>query len=117
MPQPHLTVNGTKRLESLTLRELEIARLAILFNQSYKDLGDELGLSAGYIGDLVSELYDKLGLTDILEGNSAPEEHFDDPEILTLFHTASRRRQDRAKSAFGMKTLAFHLLTLPGLEQ
>lgn len=116
LPQPAVVISGARRLDALDDRDRNLARLAILFNQPYKDIGDELGVGAGHVGDLVSDLYDRIGLTAILDGQERVSDYFSNPEILALFEAAIRRRQQSARARSEMKTLAFHLLTLPQIE-
>lgn len=113
LPRPAVVISGARRLDALDDEDRNLARLAILFNQPYKDIGDELGVGAGHVGDLVSALYGRIGLTAILEGKERASDYFSNPEILALFEAAIRRRQQNARARSEMKTLAFHLLTLP----
>lgn len=116
LPRPTVVINGARRLDALDDDDRKLARLAILFNQPYKDIGDELGVGAGHVGDLVSALYDRIGLTAILEGQEQASDYFSNPEILALFEAAIKSRQRNARARSEMKTLAFHLLTLPEIE-
>lgn len=117
LPATLLIINGTRRMDQLEDRDLTIARLCLLFNQPYKDVADELGISPGHVADRVTELYDKLGLNAIIEGRVSPEQYFDDAEVLALFHNAVARRQENPTTRADMKTLAFHLLTAPTIEE
>ena len=53
----------------------------------------------------------------ILKGVVEPEKLFDDEEVLALFHEAIARRKENPRARPDMKTMAFHLLTLPEIEE
>ena len=100
----------------LTDRQSEIARLAIIYSIGRRDLADELKISDQWSYGVVSELYDHLGLSDlldesqdfhsILENDSVIKSHID--EILEDLGTSKKARD--------LETLAFHLLTMPVIE-
>jgi len=100
----------------LTNRQAEIARLAIIFSIGRRDLADELKISDQWGYGVVSELYDHLGLGDlldegqdfnsILENDPVIKAHID--EILADLGTSKKARD--------LETLAFHLLTMPVIE-
>ncbi len=95
----------------MTERQSEIARLAIIFSVSRRDLADELKISDQWSYGVVSELYEKLGLSDIiiayLEHDSTIKAHIE--EILSELGSS--------KKAKDLETLAFHILTLPEINQ
>lgn len=97
-------------------RQSEIARLAIIFSVSRRDLADELKISDQWSYGVVSELYEKLGLNELsqeknliiayLENDLVIREHIND--IIAELGTS--------KKAKDLETLAFHILTLPDIE-
>ena len=100
----------------MTDRQSEIARLAIVFSVGRRDLADELKISDQWSYGVVSELYEKMGLDELvqdkdlifsyLENDPVIKEHLD--EIIAELGTS--------KKAKDLEPLAFHILTLPEIE-
>ena len=113
LPGDKIIVDGRKNLPGFTDHEAEVARFAFIFSLGRRDLADELKISEQWSYGLVSEIYKKMGLSDILSGevdlfSYIPESpiirgHFE--EILEELGTSTKARD--------METLAFHLLTMP----
>lgn len=102
-----------------TPREREVLRLAIIFNLAVRDMADELVLSSGWVSEIVSEIYKKLGVRDILSGEAPLEDFFTDETVLAhCRQITARDKPDKRKSckAPWMSTLVFHLLTMPEIE-
>jgi len=122
LPQGTVVLDGRGPTANFTRREDELARLAVLFNLAQRDLADELHITADQISKVVSSVYTKIGLREILSGEVAPEVYFEDKAVLAQFErvlkhaTAKRQRAGRAHKAPDMATLAFHLLTVPTVE-
>lgn len=110
------------RIEDLfTEREAELVRLALIFNLSVRDMADELVLSPEWVSEVVSGVYKKLGLREILAGEVSLDDYFDDPAVLARCHEITGRSQTRLadgrlRKAPWMSTLAFHLLTNPNID-
>ncbi|MFN2235874.1 MAG: response regulator [Anaerolineales bacterium] len=111
------------RIEDLfTRRESELVRLALIFNLSIRDMADELVLSPEWVSEVVSGVYKKLGLREILSGEVPLEEYFSDPAVLERCQEITQRTQTtladgRLRKAPWMSTLAFHILTRPRIER
>ena len=108
-------ISGMDPMENLTVREKEIARLGILYNLTQRDISDELALDSGYIADVISQVYDKVDLRDLINGSLPVEEYFQNPVILRKFREvieAASGEPGRGKAP-NMSTFAFHLLTRP----
>lgn len=112
-----MEINGTRSLARLSPRQSDVARLAVLFNQSRRDVADEFGISQGQVNKLVAEIYHELGLTRILSGETEAERYFQDETILRRFHRARERAKQSGRSAREKPTLAFHLLTLAEVRE
>jgi len=113
-------LNGTKLFAGLTDREKEIARLAILLNMARRNLADELQISPDWAFEMVSLAYQKLGLTEVLSGEVTPESYLEDnPLILESFRDilSHLRPVKGSKKGMDMDTLAFHLLTVPDVQE
>lgn len=115
LPDNKTIIKGRLSIPGFTDHESEVARMAIIFSLGRKDLADELKISEQWSYGLVSELYTKMGLTDILSGeedlfsyigeNKIIRHHFD--EILTQLNTSKKARD--------LETLAYHLITMPDI--
>ncbi len=113
---------GSDLSQRFTPRELDLIRLALIFNLSIRDMADELVLSSEWVSELVSGVYKKLGLREILAGEVSLEEYIDDPTILARCREITRRPKNtlpdgRLRKAPWMSTLAFHLLTAPEIDE
>jgi DNA-binding NarL/FixJ family response regulator len=121
LPDRTLVLDGRKLVTDFTPRENELIRLGIIFNLAIRDMADELVLSPGWVSEITSTIYRKLGVREILSGDEPLESFFDDEAVLARCKAISKRT--KAKQAKGqlrkapwMATLAFHLLTVPKEE-
>lgn len=117
-----LIIKGSRIEDIFTRRESELVRLALIFNLSIRDMADELVLSPEWVSEVVSGVYKKLGLREILAGEVSLEDYFDDPAVLERCEEITQRTQTkladgRLRKAPWMSTLAFHLLTNPYIEE
>jgi DNA-binding NarL/FixJ family response regulator len=129
LPPGTLILNGCNPIANFSERDAEAARLAFMFSMERRDLADELQISEEYSYGLVSALYEKMGLNDVLKGEAEPEQYFGNhPAVKThlrqAFETLKRvesRKGTTAKSTSkkikDKETLAFHLLTLPDIDE
>lgn len=116
LPNPRVVVDGTRPFKNLDQREREVALLAFLFNQSRRDMADELVLAHDTVREQVSTIYTRIGLQAILDGKESPEKYFQDEVILSRFQRAIEARR-QGKRPRNMPTLAFHLLTVPEVRE
>jgi DNA-binding NarL/FixJ family response regulator len=122
LPSGVLMLDGRKFATGLTRRERELVRLGIIFNLSIRDIADELVLSAGWVSEIVSTIYRKLGMREILAGEVPLEDVFQDEAVLTRCKQIMARgnpdkEQGTLRKAPWMATLAFHLLTQPESDE
>lgn len=108
-----------KRLqEGITDRQKEIARLAIIYSVGRRDLADELKISDQWSYGMVSEIYDKLGVEDLFSGEETSLLLLqDDPKITKKLDKIIDDLGSGSKKARDIETLAFHLLTMPLIEE
>ncbi|MFZ5880487.1 MAG: hypothetical protein ACOY0R_14045 [Chloroflexota bacterium] len=117
LPERTLVMDGTLPVTHFTAREKDLTRLAILFNLAQRDIADDLIISPDFVAEVMSQVYEKLGVRGILDGEKELESFFQDEKLLERCrsilekHTAHGNRAGR--KAPGMSTLAFHLLTVP----
>ena len=97
-------------------RQKEIARMAIIYSIGRRDLADELQISDQWSYGMVSELYEKLGLADLASNDESSLLFLqDDPKITKKLGKIIEDLGD-GKKARDLETLAFHLLTMPVIE-
>ena len=119
--KPVVVVNGRHKVANFSRRESEIIHLGILFNMSQRDLADELLIGTDWISETMSNIYEKLGLREILSGEVPLQLYFEDEVVITHFERILERAQKSSQSgkfrkAPWMSTLAFHMLTVPEVE-
>ncbi len=123
LPAGSLVLDGRNPVANFSKRDADAARLAFMFSMERRDLADELEISEEYSYGLVSSLYEKMGLNDILKGEASPEQYFGSHPAVQA-HIRETLESLRGKEPGGMahkikdkETLAFHLLTLPEIEE
>jgi DNA-binding NarL/FixJ family response regulator len=123
-PRQPVILDGKTSVTGFTPREAEIARLAILFNLPRRDLADELTKSPATIFESVSQVYEKLGLWDILDGEVDPTAYFSGHDLvlqhfkdsLTEIWPEGKGPETKGRKGHDKDTLAFHLLTIPEIR-
>ena len=67
LPHPCVVMDGRKTLQStLSKHQAEVSRLAFLFSMERRELADEMGIVEDWSYGLVSQIYEQLGVKDIL---------------------------------------------------
>jgi DNA-binding NarL/FixJ family response regulator len=122
LPSGTVIIDGRNSMTEFTPRERELIRLGLIFNLSIRDMADELVISRGWVSEVVSGIYQKLGVHDILSGEISPETVFENPAIYehlqNIAHRTPAQTSDgRLRKAPWMATIAFHLLTIPEIEE
>jgi DNA-binding NarL/FixJ family response regulator len=123
LPKETYVIDGRVPVARFTARETDLVRLGILFGLAQRDISDELVVSTDFIGEVMGQVYDKLGLHEIFSGDTDLEDYISDPAVLERCQAIL----DRARGSEGdvhsirkapwMSTIAFHLLTVPEVEQ
>jgi DNA-binding NarL/FixJ family response regulator len=123
LPTGSLVLDGRNPVANFSKRDADAARLAFMFSMERRDLADELEISEEYSYGLVSSLYEKMGLNDILKSDASTEQYFGSHPAVQA-HIRETIESLRGKEPGGMahkikdkETLAFHLLTLPEIEE
>ncbi len=132
LPEKTIVLNGSRPVANFTQRESDIVRLGILFNLAQRDIADELVISTNWVAETISNAYEKLELREILAGDVPLETYFDDPVLIERCRSIIGRgsgskscqslQEESAAHHIPRKspwisTLAFHLLTVPEIEQ
>lgn len=108
-----LILDGRKPLPGFTEHEANVARIAIIFSTGRRDLADELKISEQWSYGLVSELYEKMGLSDIIAGEVDLFSYIGESEIIRSHFEDIIEQLGTSKKARDLETLAYHLLTMP----
>lgn len=112
-----LVLDGRKSIHNFTEHEAEVARMALIFSMERRELSDEIKVSEDWSYGLVSTIYHKLGLEEILSGEVNPEEY------LGKAFTENARFQDiirqavRSRKKNDLESLAFHILCMPEIRE
>ena len=113
LPDNQLIIDGQKSIPGFTDHEAEVARLAFIFSLGRRDLADELKISEQWSYGLVSELYKKMGLSEILSGEVDLFTHIPDNPIIRRHFSEIIEHLGSSTKAKDMETLSYHLLTMP----
>jgi DNA-binding NarL/FixJ family response regulator len=113
LPEDLIILDGRKNLPGFTNHEAEVARFAFIFSLGRRDLADELKISEQWSYGLVSEIYKKMGLSEILSGEVDLFSFIPDSPIIREHFKTILQQLDHSTKARDMETLAFHLLTMP----
>lgn len=113
LPDNKLVLDGRKQLPGFTEHEAEVARFAFIFSLGRRDLADELKISEQWSYGLVSELYEKMGLSDILSGEVDLFSYIGESEIIRSHFQEIVEQLGSSKKARDLETLAYHLITMP----
>lgn len=113
IPENKLIVEGRKHLPGFTDHETEVARMAFIFSLGRRDLADELKISEQWSYGLVSELYKKMGLADILVGEADLFSYIPESQIIRERFEEIIEQLGQSTKARDMETLAYHLITMP----
>jgi len=117
LPDNKLILDGRKKLPGFTDHEAEVARMAIIFSIGRRDLADELKISEQWSYGLVSELYKKMGLGEILSGEVDLFSYIGESRIIQSHFEEIMAELEVSSKARDLETLAYHLLTMPEIIQ
>ncbi len=116
-PSIHVMVmDGRKSIHNLTEHEADVARMALIFSMERRELSDEIKISEDWSYGLVSSIYRKLGLEEILSGEVSATEYLgkafsENKRFQETLHQAARARKKN-----DLETLAFHILCMPEIK-
>ncbi len=113
LPENRMVLDGRKKIPGFTDHESEVARLAFIFSLGRRDLADELKISEQWSYGLVSELYKKMGLREILSGEEDLFSYIGENQIIRKHFEEIMAEIGTSKKAHDLETLAYHLITMP----
>lgn len=118
LPEKKMMLDGTKNIVEFTERQWEIARLAVIFNQTRREIADELLIRVDSVSEIVSTVYKKLGIQEVVGGTVPLESYIDDAIVQNKLEAIVKHLTQDAtrKKISDISTLAFHLLTIPDVE-
>ena len=119
LPAGSLILDGREPIARFSKIEVERARMAFIYSMERHELAHELGISEDFSYGVVSALYDKLGLDEVLSGAVTPEEFFGShPAVINfLQQTMAHLNGSGSRKAKNKETLAFHLFTMPEISE
>jgi DNA-binding NarL/FixJ family response regulator len=114
LSRPCVVLDGRRTLQStLSRHQADVSRLAFLFSMERRELADELGVVEDWGYGLVSQIYEQLGVKDILTDDEVMQSYFEDQPLI-LAHIQKIREKGKASvKAHDLETLAFHIITMP----
>jgi hypothetical protein len=118
LPHPCVVLDGRKSLQStLSRHQADVSRLAFLFSMERRELADELGVVEDWGYGLVSQVYELLGVKDVLNDREVMDAFFGN-EPLILSHIEKIRAEGKNSiKAHDLETLAFHIITMPEMVE
>jgi DNA-binding NarL/FixJ family response regulator len=117
IPEPCLVLDGRHAFSNFTEHQANVARLAFLFSMERRNLAGEVGINEEWSYGLVSSIYEKLGLKEILHEEVEAKEYFGNNEmVLANFRKIKEKFRDSGKAS-DMESLAFHVLTMPEVKE
>jgi DNA-binding NarL/FixJ family response regulator len=117
LPENRLVLDGRKNLAGFTDHDAEVARFAFIFSLGRRDLADEMKISEQWSYGLVSEIYKKMGLGEILSGEEDLFSYIPESRIIRVHFEEILEQLGDSTKARDMETLAYHLLTLPEVQR
>lgn len=118
LPRPCVMLDGRRTAQQwLTHRQADVARLAFLFSMERRELADELGIVEDWGYGLVSQIYEHLGVKEILRDDATLKDYFAGQELLTAQILKIRSETNGSLKAHALETLAFHLITMPEIVE
>lgn len=114
LPRPCVVLDGRKTLQSsLSKHQADVSRLAFLFSMERRELADELGVVEDWGYGLVSQIYEQLGVKDILNDDEVLRSYFEDQPLILSHIQKIRTSGKPSVKAHDLETLAFHIITMP----
>jgi hypothetical protein len=118
LPHPCMVLDGRKTIQStLSKHQADVSRLAFLFSMERRELADELGIVEDWGYGLVSQVYEQLGVKDILNDDEALQSYFGDQPLILAHVKKIRETGNHSIKAHDLETLAFHLITMPEMVE
>ena len=113
LPENKLILDGRKKIPGFSDHESEVARMAFIFSLGRRDLAEELKISEQWSYGLVSELYKKMGLSEMLSGEVDLFTYIGESQIIRKKFEEIINSLGTSKKAKDLETLAYHLITMP----
>jgi DNA-binding NarL/FixJ family response regulator len=118
IPRPCMVLDGRKTLQStLSKHQAEVSRLAFLFSMERRELADELGIVEDWSYGLVSQIYEALGVKDLLKDEASLQSFFGNQPLLLAHIEKIRATKKHSVKARDLETLAFHIITMPEMVE
>jgi DNA-binding NarL/FixJ family response regulator len=115
--RPCVVLDGRNIIGHLTERQADVARLAFLFSIERRELADELGVGEDWGYQLVSAVYESLGIKDVLSDDQVLDDYFGHYALIRSYIERIKRERGGAVKSKDMETLAFHMMTMPEMRE
>lgn len=116
VPKPCVVLDGQHPIQNLTKHQAHVARLAFLFSMERRNLADELGITEDWGYGLVSAVYEKMGLKDVMSNEEEIRNYLGNHELLITHLENIKSEANKSNKTKEMETLAFHMLTMPEIR-
>jgi DNA-binding NarL/FixJ family response regulator len=118
LPAGTRILDGRELIVPFSDLEKRRSRMVFIFSMERHEFADEEDITEDFSYGVVSALYEKLGVNDILNGEENADEYFRDyPVVMShLKQTLDHLKNTKSKKAIDKETLAFHLLTMPKID-
>ena len=118
LPRPCMVLDGRKTVQStLSKHQANVSRLAFLFSMERRELADELGIVEDWSYGLVSQIYEQLGIKDVLNDDDVMNSYFENQPLLLAHVHKIREAGKKSMKAQDLETLAFHIITMPEMVE
>jgi DNA-binding NarL/FixJ family response regulator len=118
LPHPCVVMDGRKTLQNtLSKHQANVSRLAFLFSMERRELADELGIVEDWSYGLVSQIYEQLGIKDILNDDEVVRSYFEHQPLLLAHIQKIHSAGKNSMKARDLETLAFHIITMPEMVE
>lgn len=109
----YLVVDGRQTPIPLTQHEMNVARLAFIFSMERRELADELGITEKWGYSLISRIYQKLGLKELVAYESSNINSLDTNQISYPFLIRILKDASPENSVKAKEIVAYHFITAP----
>jgi hypothetical protein len=118
LPRPCVVLDGRRTLQStLSRHQADVSRLAFLFSMERRELADELGVVEDWGYGLVSQIYEVLGIKDILNDEEVVDSYFANEPLILSHIQKIRSTGISSVKTHDLETLAFHIITMPEMVE
>ncbi len=116
LPRPCKVLNGRNAISFLPDRQADVAKL-VISSVLRKEMADEISVSEDWIYQVVSKVYDRFGVKELLNDEQALRDYVGDDEMIISYFQRVYQDSKAGKKPRDMETLAFHIITMPEMVE